>query len=57
MRKINWHDVLKGKGGPDEGNAATRYEIQRQAEHCADCKRNHLSTISCDECKAQGGDK
>lgn len=43
--------------GPDESNAATRYEIQWQVEHCAECKRLHKATISCEKCKAQGGDK
>ena len=56
MKKINWHDVFKSHS-PDETNAATRYEIQRQVEHCAECKREKKATISCEECEMQGGNK
>lgn len=55
MKKINWVELFRSLG--DESNAAKRYEIQRQVEHCAECKRLHKATITCEECQMQGGDK
>lgn len=55
MRKINWIEIFRGLA--EESHSKTRYEIQRQVEHCADCKRLKKATISCEECEAQGGNK